>query len=582
MNEQLLPHQNQQDATTPREALDTSVLNIADLQAAREIMTLRLSEAELKNTFSDQIFDSVSTNLCYLEVDGLQIYEGNITVRTMIALDAVGVNAAEIVTKLNSTDRDDTNPVVATKQLEDGLLTVQVAGNELLYRLKSDGTEATAKRGLKSESIPNLIHQRLEQSPAHQALYEAAQKLKSQDKVPEIFATEPFDYLSDPYGTYAFLSGKGLFNESSFIHQKLREGSTPEDILEEGLANVSSHSVMVTENEETKTFEWSSHSRTVRKQLIIDKITNQATFSASQNAYGAYLEKANQSDARSLPFIETECAQELGDFMDRAGLMFNPSLQAEMINTGDAERYGSIYTQLSREIAKWVDSPRRFKLSELFVPYNPNFTATTFAAGDTKPEWVKYSYETFVSAQHEDIESQVRQAYSSAKKGSQSEPTSVLFTMIDDVLARAIDPDTGVLTDLPVTSNEVQFMNGACFDVAAYYVGAAHDTRYGLHGIKLKEIQENGVRLLEKTHGIHTFLSLDPMTFNGVRIPKGALFSKSEDNNWIFQRLTPFAFDDGKDQMVFGSEMSKMFLNEREVVERIGDVTLRALIQTIR
>lgn len=551
--------------------------SILALRAAREMMADTLAASEIKSAFSTEQTERFTTNLTAVEYDGLTMYDGQPSTRTLLALDAVGVQSADVFSALATSRESDGKSSIANVELDDSVLAVAAQKGELLYNLSSIDDVDESRKRTKSELIQQKIQERLLSSPAYKAARDAGAELEGLTDVPDRVSTEPFDYKSDPIGTLTFLAGKGMFYEQSSLFRKLAEGVSPEDVLQFQLENLPKYAATTTSTQEFTSYKWMSHHRAAQQELRVDHATGLATFSAEKRTTLPYLEKANQAEARSLPFIETECARNMSDFLESAGLMFHPKLQAEMISMGESDRYGSVYTQLTREIAKWVDDPKRFQLRELFVLDDQNFSAASMMDGSLGAGIRAISkYEDYLAQQDPNIvEQQIRSAYSSAQHTVDGESAGVLFGMIDGVMARADHPDDEWPTDLPVTSENIQIKDGACFDVVAYYMGAASD-RSGL----TTEEQE-GVSLLHKTHGVDTYLTQEPITFNGVPLPKGSLFSKDKSGSWAFLRLTPFAFDEPQDQLAFGSEMSKMFINEEQAVRRIGDTTLSSLVERV-
>ena len=146
-----------------------------------------------------------------------------------------------------------------------------------------------------------------------------------------------------------------------------------------------------------------------------------------------------------------------------------------MMNVGEADRYGSIYTQLSREVAKWVNSPHRKKLSNLFVPLDEQYLGKKLV--ETTPYLgVSLAVEEYNSKTSEftGLEPQIEAAFASIDPATaKGEAAQTLLTMIKEVISR--DAEAQAVSDLPVTSKNIELRDGACFDVAAYYIGAAGD-----------------------------------------------------------------------------------------------------------
>ena len=117
---------------------------------------------------------------------------------------------------------------------------------------------------------------------------------------------------------------------------------------------------------------------------------------------------------------------------------------------------------------------------------------------------------------------------------------------------------------------------GACFDVAAYYLGAAEKFRDSSRG--LEHVTASDVAMLEKTHGRHTFMLQERAILNGVALPKGTLMQQGADGGWAMLRLTPFCFDSPEDQLATGSELAKAYANETQAITSIGGVSLAHIV----
>lgn len=568
-------------SVSPHEQLAAEQGTLAELQAGREFAAQHAAEVQLRGAFSPGIVFERRNAVGSVERNWSGLYDQRvIDSSTLLALDAIGLDSHELLTKSVASDMGEE---VASKTIDQERLDIFSYDQGLSFRLSTTTENSGLKDGQPSEAINVAFRNRLLQSPAHLALLRASEKLSLADTVPEEMATEPFDYTKDPLGTLVFFDSVGLTDSSrnnSLVQGITKDGASNEQLLRNVLnvAAGSSNGRTIELKDGATIITWQYRPSSPIVKTVELRADGTCVYRAKQVAMNAYLEQANQSaESMSLPFIETETASELASVLDKAGLMFHPKLQYEMMNTDEADRYGSLYTQLSRRIAKWVDNPDSLNLSDLFVPHDPAYSGIELARRDKSSVIQEYGdmQESLATESHEEA---VRAAYTAVdRNGETGEASEALFTMIDDLLAIAHDPALKQHTDLPVTKERVKIRDGACFDVVAYYVGAAAEARGGL-----QHYQENNVAMLEKTMGAHTFLTTSPVQFNGVRLPKGSLFQRAQDGGWAFLRLTPFAFENTADQLAFGSEISKMLTNERQAVSRLGGVSMQSMVNFAR
>lgn len=557
--------------------------NLSVLQDGRYNLAVHSADMQLRSIFAHDRIDNPAVNITEIQNDSFPRYCQSFSANDLLSLSAVGLDPEVVVSEATATKYDNSVRILKTVEIDKDKLDVYAAEGGLKLLLNIDGVESRYGNSATHTGVNEKVKQRFAQSPAHQASHKAIAILAHSEETPHGITTDPFDPLIDPLGTLAFLEDLGLMRG---LDSRFRQGQSAQDILETAVANIPDFIATKKETDGSHSIVWGDGwASGVIKKLHIDKTTGSYQFSAVQDPAANYFEQANQSAEKAIPFIETECARELCSILDKKGLMFHPSIQAEIMGMGEADRYGSIYTQISREIAKWVDNPDRTQLSNLFVPHEADYYGTEVAKkmvyGKSMPIYQyenRHGYEDFdePDTRKETPEVLVREKWISAPHSADGEAANVLLTMIDDSLAR--DPSSEQITDLPVTKGPVKIRDGACFDVTSYYVGAATNA----HSQPLRKVTESGVTLLEKTMGAHTFLSTEPMVFNGVRLPKGALFIKSKDG-WAFTRLTMFAFDQPQDQIaVGGSELAKTLKNEQEAVRQLGSSTLDALIDSAR
>lgn len=509
-------------SVSPHEQLDTYPRSLAELQAGRDYGAQHEAEVQLKAAFSPGIVFEARCAIGSVQRNSPGLYDQSvISADTLLSLEAVGVNTHDLFKKSLASDMGEQ---VASAAIDQDRLDIFSYNKGLSFRLTSTAENVVNQDGRPSEAINIAFRDRLLQSPAHQAVLRANEKLSQggEGEVPEEMSTEPFDYTKDPLGTLVFFDSVGLTQSSrnnGLVEAISRNGADSKQLLQNVLDAdaVSAHGRTVTFQDGATVITWQFQpSSPITKQVEL-RADGTCVYSVKQVAINAYLERANQSsEAMTLPFIETKTASELVSTLESAGLMFSPELQYEMMNIDEADRYGSVYTQLTRQIAKWIDNPDSFRLSDLFVPHDTEYSGLKLAQREKLIALHEYTNKKD-SLDVDAYEDTVRSAYAAVRRGPETcESAEVLFTMIDDLLTVASEPARKHQTDLPATKERVQIRNGACFDVVAYYVGAATDNRGGL-----QHYQAGDVSMLEKTHGAHTFLTTSALKFNGVRLPKG-------------------------------------------------------------
>lgn len=521
--------------------------NFTTLQNARLDAALAQSETKLKSVAN------YSPANAFLETNSNATYDhGMVNIQDLMALDALGVNPTEV---LNKTGRD-SGPENET------IANISLPNSELLIRRYSDGFtrylqqpgERNAK-ALDGELIKQKLSERYASSPTHQAIASLKDKLADSNGVNGGISTEPFDGYEDALATIDFLTTTGVISSIEAV-RKLRSGVEAKEIIDQAIANVPEYFGRSIEDEKERSVKWKTQG--LDFSLSQDKQNGLFTYTVNKDPASLYWEVANQTpEVTEIPFIETQCGKELCKVLDSKGLKFSHDLEAEIVRPGQAERYGGVYTQLTREIAKWIDDPEKLALSKLVVPSE--------------------SKNTYLEPEEEDeLETKTRQLWLSNKQEIEGEAAQVITSLIDQLLSR--DPQLAQQSDLPVTQEKTKIRDGACFDVFGYYLGAGAS-----YSKPLTEINEgNNVRLLEKTLGSHTYMTVDPITFNGISLPKGSLFSRAKDGGWALLRLTPFSFDKPIDQQAFGSEIAKAYLHESHSIAYLGGTSLRHLVEAAR
>ena len=481
----------------------------------------------------------------------------------LVAFDAIGMDVAVIaggVTRMNSGES------IAEKTLDDGTeVAVHALGGErsvVSVHLAPDSPIERAGWALsrRSKLLNDVIKKRFSQSPAHQSLHMAAEQATHIDATTQHVSLEPFSPRIDPLGTLAFFSGIGFpVDTYHSTGRAMARGETPAQVLE-GLLQRASQLEQTVNHDGSMITEWES-SAGVKTRIFYDTQDDKMTVTFAGQPERYYAEKANQSSEMSTPFIETKCFEELSAVLARHNLGFSPALEEEMLSTNQADRYGSVYTQISRELARWVNSPTSASPHKLFALQERDSDAS---AGF--PERDEMSID--------EVDQRIKDVLTEISLEGLGEASRALLDLAQQALSA---PRSG--TTLPLTQRPIDVTKGACFDVTGYYVSAALET--GRQGIAPIEVA--GVPMLEKNIGAHTYMLTEETLFNGVRLPKGALMGRLSDEGWAFLRLTSFTFDSEDDKQVFDAEIRKAVVNnELRAGRKLGEVSLRFLTDSAR
>lgn len=477
--------------------------------------------------------------LSQVELDGFGYDEALLSPANLMAFEAVGLSHNYMLEHTADGASRSHEPI---PDVSFGSLTIknEQYSEGVSLRITTNGPDGTADKA----RLVEAVKERFAASPAHRMLADVSEQARTTSQVSRL-ETAWFSPSEDGLGTLTALTDMGFFRDSHQVVRDLRHGKSAQQIIQTELATYARSDATVIESETTVALSWGG---ALERRISIDTASGDWRFSFETHPEQNYAEVANQSpSAESVPFLETDCARDILGWAESAGLTISPEFRSEMTRVGQADRYGSVYTQLSREIAKWVDSPSRQQLTNVFTPVEAHDSQTP--------------------------DQQVADALARVDTSRMSEPAHVLLDIArQTVLRQSFD------SSLPVTEEQIDIKDGACFDVFTYYVGAAAGERDWGTNNWLHETTVGDVRLLEKTHGNHTFMSTTEVQFNGVVLPKGALFQQATDGGFAFQRLTPFTFDEAVDQQAFGSEITKTYLNEAEAVSRIGGAVLRNLV----
>ena len=541
----------------PQEALRPDSL-LADLREGRRQEAADRSEHYMRQSINgiDQIAEP-DTMVSRVKTNGYDYDAYRIDMQTLISFEAIGVDTDKILEAAEYA-ADPPAEQLAAVTVGDTQVEVTRLGRGVAIRMKREGSKDEP-----SADVRGAVSRRFTASPAHQALHALNERLQRDESLPDAATTGWFDPRTDGLGTLAFLERLGFIGDPHKLAADMKAGAQPDELVGRVLDAAPAH-IRRTETQNEALYIWG---RGIHRYLAVDKHHGHWRYAVRQDRAINYLEEADQSpETTAVPFIETEAAREMLKWMGERGMMFAPAVQREMMRTGSADRYGSIYTQLSREVAKWVNDPERVAVENLFVPYDPEYHATRLL---DKTEHIRAAEKP---DDYPEKLADVRKQLAEIDTEAFGRPAAVLFGMVKEVLNR-----TERTSDLPVTESRIEIKDGACFDVMAYYLGASGRRPMSGASDDLRKVDIGGVPLLEKTLGAHTYLTLSETTFNGVKLPAGALLSRADDGNWAFLRLTPFVFEDEKDQASLGSEIAKALSNEQAAVRRIGGISLRHL-----
>lgn len=534
------------------EALLTGEQILAELRAERWHNAEELSSRAMSRAIA-QLDRSNEPNVTPLDKNvGFFPYMTALSPAEAIALEGVGIDPVVLVPKSDQSEKAPAN--LEPSDVFTGTHEVKgefaVGGAKLVveqepYETNTFSYRVVAENEADEASLRDGLHDRIGKAfadrPAYQKVHEV---VGAAGENPDAISVK-LHLNEDPKGVLSVLADAGLFRWSNAqIQQQILQGRlTVKDAIVEAVEERAQKDGI-----ESGDFIRASYIDGVKHTIFLDKHTGEISLTLEQQPENYYVERANQWHEMSPAFIDTPYAKELFDLLAAEGLTVSKGVHHEMTRAGDAARFGSIYTQLTREVAKWVATPARTKTSRLVA-----LQESRLGVQGEEPE--------------DDQEGKLRDALGKIQTDGASEPVRVLLEMMQEAIAR-----TSFTSDLNVTNEQVHISKSACFDVMTYYLGGA--TKQGIHAF-----EENGVHMLEKTYGGNTFLTLEPIMFNGVKLPKGALFSKADDEGWFFQRLTPFTFDAPADAAVFGSEVAKTKDIEKDSIAQLGGFSLARLVE---
>jgi len=582
------------------EALNTGIDNLAALQDGRYNLAVQASNEQLLGAFEKDRITYPDVMLASIKNDGSSytMYGMSSYANELIGCEAVGLEPREVIEAGKNDLEADESRIVKTFTVGDTFFEMSAMRDRLKFRVASPASspKVTGDYDLPQGMFRDAVSQRFAASPAHQAMQQAQIALKASPDVPASFRTTSFDPAIDPLGSLAFLEDIGA---ASYLRLPMQSEPDQAKVLVDVLAGKHGVELELTETDNETILTWGKG--TIRR-LVTDKQTGNCYYEATQNPSYFYVEaasKPNNREHQAVPFIETVCAAELSAVLDAAGLMFSPRMQANMMSPHAENSMGSVYTEMTRELAKGIDRPERLRLSNLFAPYDETMFGDALAQKISQGKFdgarslsshVHDALDDSAGMESADAvtaEAIVRTMWQASLHDADGKAARTLLGMIDDALVRP--SGTPLETSLPVTSNKVEFSTGACGDVAGYFIKSANEATLVKVGRRqmveqsksLQAVAEDGINFLQKRLGTNTsYLSIESMVFNGVRLPKGALFTKGDDGGWAFLRLTPFAFDDPEDQVAAaGSEIPERVVREQQFGHNVGGITLSRFVE---
>lgn len=247
----------------------------------------------------------------------------------------------------------------------------------------------------------------------------------------------------------------------------------------------------------------------------------------------AVKEKADLNpESRADHLLYREFGSELVKALEEVGLKFSDEFATFVIENRVVVnfdyRYGGAYTQISRDIAKFIWTNRIEDLEKVFVPKDGRALSV------------------------QDLEKLVN-----------VETENAGLRELLNLLAQAIgERDSGAKRGIPLSETAIKLRAGACFDVVGFHCDAARKGE--VFSVLLENPEPVGedksyYTFLSKYHGKRTLLSTEPVLVGGIQYPEGSLFIVAGDGNLAFLRLTPFNSSWSPEEMrdAFGTEMVK-------------------------
>lgn len=207
------------------------------------------------------------------------------------------------------------------------------------------------------------------------------------------------------------------------------------------------------------------------------------------------------------PFLEQVTGKTLTRCIE--SLQLTPSsrlvniLEAQDGSYGYDDLYGNSYSELTREVAKFINDPNR-PASELF-----------------QDEDALQKLKTMDLATIEDP------------------ATRMFFELLQGALKR--EEGSALGSDVPVFEGKIHMRQSACRDAEYYFCTDIDEGGYDV-------VDVQGRSMLHKYSGGKTAINLEPIVYKGVEIPAGGLFQRHRDEvgktSYAFVRMTTYALDE--------------------------------------
>lgn len=229
----------------------------------------------------------------------------------------------------------------------------------------------------------------------------------------------------------------------------------------------------------------------------------------------------HDAESTTEPFLDTKTGSEFMLALDASGLRPNKKLVdllAGVENSAEKvgnKRYGNSYSDLSREVAKYVNNPQR-PLSRLFEGDEESARQLLLAIDPTTIE---------------------------------SGPASLMIIMLQDAVARSGDTQD-LESSIPVHEGQISMTLDSCKDAEVKFVDIMSSNGFGSHRENLGVVPIGPeVTMLHKVNnGGATAINATPIMYKGIFLPTGSLFQRHKNEQtgeieYAFVRVTSFTFD---------------------------------------
>ena len=201
-------------------------------------------------------------------------------------------------------------------------------------------------------------------------------------------------------------------------------------------------------------------------------------------------------------WLHTDSAKAFLGVLDRAGMSLTDEARRELAVESD-HRYGNAYAWMTRELVKEIAG---YPSGLIESSENSRLPEYTNDAG-----------------------------------------ADLLIDMLRQLQLRG---DAPYLSDIPVTQEYVNLRDKGCKDVETYFAQSAE-----IPGT-LTTVAIGDKLFWHKTHGGHTYINLESVTYNGIELPPGYVFKQADDGSYALLRATGFAFDKSTADSLFGVPMT--------------------------